>query len=346
VAIVLWVYVLNQIDPVGVTAATFPVQAFNVPQGLELLDTQPATVTVRLRGRSSLLRTALRTMSVWVNCQDRPVGESDLQFKIVNRPPTVAVAVTAPDPALVHVLLDLSVSAQRRVTVEPTGLPAEGYQAAAPTADPAEATIRGPAALVQRVARVVAPVNIDGLSTAADRDVHVEARDDNGAVVPRVSIEPDHVHVNLPLRAVNVRVVPVYPTLSDPAAGYRLVKLSVRPSVVIVSGPPALLHQLNAVRTEMFDISSLHGSGRESVPIDPPDGCHVVGTLPAEISITVEPLEKSPAPEVQAAPSTTPPSTPQPKAPTSSEAPTTPAPAPAPAQTQVPPPATPRGGHQ
>jgi YbbR domain-containing protein len=336
VAIVLWVYVLNQIDPVGTTVANLPVQAANVPQGLQLLAITPPTVSLKLRGRSSLLRMALRTMAVWVDCKDRPVGDSDLPVAIVNRPPTVGITDAA--PAVVHVRLDLSVSAQRRVTVEPNGLPAEGYQAATAKADPSQATVRGPAGLVQRVARVVAPINIDSLSSSADRLVRAEARDDSGSLVPRVTIEPAQLHVVVPIRAVNTRVVPVYPVLSDPPAGFRLARIGVRPSVVIITGPPELLREVNAIRTELLDISSLRASGSESIPLAPPAGCHVVGTLPAEVSIVVEPLEKALLPTLPVPPSQTSPAAPRPSVPSPSKTPNTPAPAQAPNPS--------RGGHR
>ncbi len=336
VAVVLWVYVLNQLDPVAERSASFPVQAYNVPQGLELLETKPANVTLKLRGRLSLLGRAVRSMSVWVDCKDRPVGESDVRVAPpAKRPP--AVTVTETSPAVVRVRLDLAVSAQRRVTVKPIGLPAEGYQAYAPKADPAEATVHGPAGLVQRVARVVALVNIDSLSVPADRQVRVEPRDDTGAVVPRVTIEPALVHVVVPIGAVNVRVLPVYPRLSDPPEGYRLARIGVRPPLVILSGPPDLLRQLNAVQTELLDISSLRGSGNETIPLAPPAGCHIVGGLSADVNITVQPLAEVPTPESRGEPSPTPPQPSQPSVPPPPAAEKTPAPARSPAP--------PRGGN-
>jgi YbbR domain-containing protein len=308
VAVFLWVYVLNQLDPVGERTANIPVRADNVPQGLELLQVQPETVAVKMRGRSSLLRAALRSLAVSVDVQNRPVGESQVPVAVTGRPPTVDI--TELTPPTVRVRLDLSVSAPRRVTVEATGLPAEGYQAGVPSASPGNATIHGPAGMVQRVARVVAPVDIGALNASADRDVKVEARDGAGAVVPRVAIDPDRVHVTVPIRAVNVRALPIWPDLGDPPAGYRLARVAVRPSVVILSGPPDRLRAITTVSTQFFDLSSLRGAGTETVPLVVPPGLHVVGPASAEVRVTVEPLPKPGATEASAPEESPPPAAP------------------------------------
>lgn len=313
VALVLWVYVLNQLDPIGERNVSLQVTAINVPQGLELLDIQPDTISVKLRGRQSLLHTAVRTLTAVVDCKGREVGESSLEPHVENSPPGVQPEDLA--PPTVHVRLDLSVSAERRVTIRLIGLPAEGYQTGPPRVDPVVGTVRGPAGLVQRVARIVAPVSIDGLSTSLDRQIQAEARDDAGAVVPRVTVDPKDVHVVIPIQAVNVRVIPVYPKLSAPAAGYRIVRVGVRPAVVVLQGPLRRLRSVDTVSTEPLDISSLRGSATEPVQLLVPAGCHLVGVVSAEVTVTVEPLPTPPRPArivpppVGAPPAKTPPGT-------------------------------------
>ncbi len=296
VAVVLWVYVLNQQDPVTTREIVVNIEPQNIPEGMELLTVDPPQIRLILRGRRSMLERAEDDIRARVDLSKATVGGQEVSVRVVARPP--GVEIVRMSRTKVRVVLDTSVAAKRPVIVETRGLPAEGYRALAPSCEPATVTVRGPASLVERVARVVATIDISGVSTTVSQQVKVEPRDEAGLAVSNVRVEPDRVQVVVPLRRVNVKVVPVWPSLTPPAPGYRVSSVAVRPAAVVLSGAPAVLSKIRYISTDTIDIGGLRRGATFSVRLRVPNAVTVVGAASAQVRVTVEPLpEMSTAPE-------------------------------------------------
>ena len=304
VAVALWVYVLNQQDPVSTRSITVNIEPWNVAKGMELLSVEPDKLTLVLRGRQSLLDRAQENIQARVDLSNARVGSQEVVVQVVARPP--GVEIVRMSRRKVRVVMDTSVAAKRPVIVDTRGLPAEGFRALAPSSEPATVTVRGPASLVARVAKVVATVDISGASATVSQQVDVEARDEAGLAVSGVRVEPDRVKVVVPLRRVNVKVVPVWPDLTPPAPGYRVASVTVRPAVVVLSGAPAALEKVQYVATETVDIGGLRRRATFSVRLRVPGGVAVVGAASAQVRVTVERM-----PEMATAPRPAPAESPQ-----------------------------------
>ncbi|MBC7286728.1 MAG: hypothetical protein H5T86_01540 [Armatimonadetes bacterium] len=303
VAAILWVYVLNQQDPIGTREITVEVRASDTPEGTELVSIEPPELKVVLRGRRSVLENAEKLTRVVAELASAGVGTQEVGVRIASKPPGAEVIGLSTDR--VRVVLDASVRAIRPVIVETRGLPAESYRALAPWCDPPTVTIVGPASLVSRVARVVAVVDISGSSATVNQQVKVEPRDEAGLVVGNVHVEPDKVRVVVPLRRVNVKVVPVWPRLTAPPRGYRVAAVTVRPAAVVISGSPSALDTVQFVSTDTIDIGGLRRGATYSVRLRVPAGVTLVGIASAQVTVSVEPLlqvstrepaERQPAP--------------------------------------------------
>jgi YbbR domain-containing protein len=289
----LWVYVLNQQNPVITRDFSLPVSAVNPPKHLELLALEPEKISVTLRGRASLLDRPIPSLQLRADLSAGQVGAQDVPVQVIGCPPGIEVVALSHD--YVKVRLDLSVSARRPVIVETPGLPAEGYRAHPAKADPDSVSVIGPASMIQRVAKVVATLDISGLSASARQLVTVQPRDEVGLTVPRVRVQPEQVQVLVPIRPVDVKLLPIWPDLTDAAPGYRLEHLSVRPPSVVVSASPHVLRALQTVRTDLIDIRDLRGSGIFSVRLRVPNGVTILGPASAQVNITVARLAPGPA---------------------------------------------------
>ncbi|MCD6351731.1 MAG: hypothetical protein J7M26_06400, partial [Armatimonadetes bacterium] len=306
IAAALWVYVLNQQNPMVVKEYEIPVQVINVPEGTELLTLSPETVKVVVRGRSSLLSGSTPPLSVRVDLSGGNVGGQDVPVQIAARPPGLEVVSLSRD--YVRVRLDLAVTTTRPVVVETPGLPAEGYRAYPPSSQPASVSVSGPASMVQRVAKVVATLDISGLSASVSQRVKVQPRDEIGLTVPRVRLDPEMVRVTVPIRPVNTKLLPLWPDVGPVPLGYRLRRLSARPASVVVSASPKILRGLQTLRTQRIDISDLRGTRTYTVRLRVPNGVSVLGPASTQVTVSLAPL---PMPEVQpAAPATSAPTPP------------------------------------
>ncbi len=280
----LWVYVLNQQNPIVTKEFVVEVMVTGIPKDLELLSIDPKQVTVTLRGRASMLSGSQAPLALQVDVSAGSVGSQEMPLRVVARPAGVDVVHLETKHVKVH--LDLSVSTKRPVIVETPGLPAEGYRAYPGSAQPSTVSVAGPASMVQRVTKLVATLDISGLSATASQLVKVEPRDEVGLPVPAVRVEPDKVRVVVPIRPVNVKLVAIWPDLGDPPPGYQVRRLSVRPAGVVVSAAPTVLRTLQTVRTESIDISDLRRTRTYSVRLRVPEGVSILG--PASAQVTVE----------------------------------------------------------
>jgi YbbR domain-containing protein len=285
IAVALWVYVLDHENPLVTRRVTLSVLAVGVPQGLQVMEITPDRVEVLLRGRQSVLDDAhMELARVAANLAGNDFGEHDVSVAVVGTPAGVTVESIA-EP-MVRVKLDTVVAKERPVIVETRGVPAEGFENGEPTVKPTVVDVRGPAAWMQRVARVVAVVDISDQSSAVQASVSVEARDQGNVRVNGLTLTPAQVEVSVPIRQVATRAVSVRPSLGTPASGYMVAKVSVEPAAVTVAGKLSG----SVIDTQKIDISELRGTESFSVPLQVPEGVTVIGTSSARVTVTVAPL--------------------------------------------------------
>ena len=97
--------------------------------------------------------------------------------------------------------------------------------------------------------------------------------------------------VTLQLDTVATRVVPVHAVYAgEPANGYKVDEVTVRPAVVELHGPKVLVDELESVDTEPVDVSSLRHDRRFEVDLDLPGSVRATLTAPFEARVDVEPV--------------------------------------------------------
>jgi YbbR domain-containing protein len=158
-AFALWAWVTNERDPEqSYRASDIPVSAIGVPEGLEVVGSRPS-VDVTLQGPRSVIQTVdAASLSAEINLEDVD-GPGEYTRKVrVDAPDGIRTVTT--EPASITVVLDTVVS--RTFTVEPLP-PAEIPRSLTVTnisAEPQEVVVTGVQSNVERVAHVLAPVNI------------------------------------------------------------------------------------------------------------------------------------------------------------------------------------------
>src|SRR5690606_27082567 len=84
-----------------------------------------------------------------------------------------------------------------------------------------------------------------------------------------------------------VRVEPR--TVGDPAAGWQVVSVDVRPQVVSIRGPRAVVTTVSEVATMPVDVSEFSQDAEQRVDLDLPRNVELVTDEPIRVTIDVEP---------------------------------------------------------
>lgn len=196
------------------------------------------------------------------------------------------VTIVEVTPRQIQVVLDTVQQKTVPVRVERSAVPA-GVTVGNTTVNPAEVVVSGPATLVDQVvaARVMATLDPSGLNV--DSDLEATPIDATGQIVSGVDVEPQTVHVTIPLFTdKQSRTLPVNPVVTgSPAPGFRIASVRVDPQTVLVEGDGNQLATLTEVDTAPVALFGATGDVTQTVSLALPTG--VIPTGPATVSVTV-----------------------------------------------------------
>jgi len=290
IALLLWVYVTNEQNPVTDQTFSVPLVAQDTPRGY-VVDGLPGTVSVRVRGTRIVIGTLQRDdFSARVNLADIKAGEQEVRVQLT-APPEVEVLQVS--PTLLTVQADQIVEKNVPVNVVIKGTVAEGMQAGAPVLEPAVTTVRGPTGLLDGIRQLAVTVDVSG----ADETLTRQMRLDTG--VEGVTASPDRVTVTVPVTTLAVQSLPVrLRTTGEPAAGYEVSSTTVRPQTVQVTARDNVLRGITTVSTMALDISGISGDVEREVVLVLPNGARQVEPDRVMVTISVSQVEEETPPPV------------------------------------------------
>jgi YbbR domain-containing protein len=299
-ALAVWVAAVTSSDPDEVRVYPTPVNIQIVGQdpGLIITGNIPHQVQVTMRAPRSIwdqLITRPDTVRAVLDLSGITQGKHqlNLQIQVDERP----VRIIKVDPASISLTMEPLVTQNFPLNMETAGQPAIGYQAGKPTADVKEVLVSGAQSLVSRVKQVSVSVNLGGIHQDISSSLSITAYDANNEPVTGITLQPDIVHVALPItqesgyRDMAVKVV----VRGQVANGYRLDNISVSPPVVTVyASDPALVNSLpGAVETQPLDLRDMSSNINTHLGLNLPSGISVVGDPNVTIEADISAIESS-----------------------------------------------------
>lgn len=290
IALLLWVYVTNEQNPVTDQTFSVPLVAQGAPRGYDV-DGLPGTVSVRVRGTRIVIGTLQReNFSARVNLSEIEPGEQEVRVQLTS-PPEVEVLQIY--PPMVTVRADRIEDKNVPVRVVLKGAVDESMQAGAPAVAPQVVTIRGPAGLLNEIKQLAVTVDVSGADETLVREVRLETGMED------VTVNPDRVKVTVPVTTLSVQSMPVrLRTTGEPAAGYEVSSTTVSPQTVQVTARDNVLRGMTAVSTMALDITGISSDVEREVVLILPDGARLVE--PDRVMVTVRVIqveEEQPPPE-------------------------------------------------
>jgi YbbR domain-containing protein len=283
--VVLWFQVSGQSPELQKRVSGVPVRVRGLPDNLAVVELEPDTVTVYIRGsRSRLVNLGREDFEAWVDLRRARSGRMAYAVESVLVPRGVTLVDF--EPSEVTVAVEPVKEVQKEVRGMAEGSPARGYHLGGMELDPLRVTVRGPASRVDRVAEVRVTVPLEGRSRGFQDRFRAVALDERGNQVEGVRVLPETLEVRVKLYADRMRrAVRVEPDLP---AGYPIGELEITPGTVLVEGPEERVASLEAISTAPIALEGRGGEVELSAPLELPPGVTLAEGQPERVQVRLK----------------------------------------------------------
>lgn len=274
-SLALWTFVSFSVNPTARLELSVPVVVGEPPAGLILVD--PATgEPVQPERRVTVLVVGPQLDLNQLTAEDfrATLDLSQLSAGLHSVPVHVegprGVRIRQVEPASIQVRLAPLASRTLPVAPLPRNNPPFLYQARAITVTAKEAVASGPSDLMQRVARIVAPVDLNGRTSSFTEEVALVAVDGDDQPVPGITLTPARARVSVQIvpRVDRQRVAVAPRIINQPAPGYVAEDVDWNPRFVDVISPLPLS---GPIETEPIDLTGRTESFTTTVKLVNPD---------------------------------------------------------------------------
>lgn len=285
----LWIYVMNDQNPLMESSFTIPVQVKNLDRSMVALNV-PKKIDVRIRmNRNDLMKLRGDDLEAYVDLSSASVGD------FPNTPIRVTVpgdgVIVSETPSVFDLKIDAYTVRSVPVTVQYFGEAAKGYSASTGKLLPESVTIAGGNTAVSSVNRAVVSIGIDGKKDSFEEFGSVNLLDASGNTVKDVETVPSQVKVSVVMnQAQKTAVIPVKVSVTgDPADGYSVKKVTVSPSSITVNGPSAAVDAVHDITAGTVDVSGGDRAVSRVLSVPAPAG---VDASPQSVSVVID-IEKT-----------------------------------------------------
>lgn len=296
VAIVLWLFVMNEQNPQIEGSFTVAVDLLNAPEGYKITQGEKS-VKIKVRGaRSFFVAAEPDGFKAYADLEGLGSGEHKVKVKVV-LPQGFELVDTQPET--VPVTLDKIVRRSVRIDLIVTGSAASGYTVGKISQTANTTIVEGPESRVEEIDRAIGYIGLSGNRDDFDLQVPLTPINSDGKAVEDVELLSRSVGVSVQLaRGLSRKVVSVHPVVDEALpAGFTLGQVQVEPAKIEIAGEAAEIAKLTSIDTEKIIVSDMKQSGKKTVQLAIPAG---VAISNREVTVTVELKPKAEAKEAGA----------------------------------------------
>lgn len=285
VAVVLWLVVMADQNPVIDGSFDVPLTRQNAPQGYRITESA-STATIYVRApRSFFINAEASSFQAFLNLDG--LGEGTYPVKITPKIPQ-GFELSETIPATVDVTLDPFVNKQMVTELIVTGSPAPGITVARITKNMEAVTVVGPRSQIDTVTRVIGYVALSGNEKDFELEVPITAINADGREVALVRVMPETINVDVQLaRGLSKKIVTVEPIFDDDAdAGFEAKISRIDPAKIEIAGEVQIIGPLSSVPTEKISLKGEEKDFVKTVKLNLPDGVTVTDpNITVEVSV-------------------------------------------------------------
>lgn len=269
VACGLWVYVMTDQNPIMERNVEVRLQQMNLPNHMMAFNV-PDKVVVKVRGTRTKVSDNLENKIVaTLNMKTATEGQQTIPVK-VSFPNGDVVQVI---PSEVSVYVDTVSEKKVPVVTRIVGAISNDMTIGHSVITPAQVTLRGATHRIDKVNKVVAPIDVTDHQGDFQTESELVAVSDDGYDIPNMKIIPERVMVQATMVSQMLSVdIPVKLVMSgELPKGIIVTKSEVLPDKVRITAPPSMLKELKAINTKPVDVSKLEGSMVVAAELDLPE---------------------------------------------------------------------------
>ena len=182
------------------------------------------------------------------------------------------------------------------VVVRTIGKPGDGYVVDKNNtiASPESVRITGAASAVRKVSKVLAEVDVSGITMDTERVTSLTLYDSDGDLIKNdyLSYNVDINAIDISVRLLKTKEVPIKASVSGTVAdGYRYTKISCQPSTITLAGKENVLKKITSIEIPAEDISISQASGDVEKVVDIsrylPENTQLAEEEEATVAVTV-----------------------------------------------------------
>ncbi len=258
IAIVLWLYVSVEQDPLSQRSYNVPVTVENLSAD-KIATLTKETVRIEVMGRDSRLdAVTAEDFKAYVDLKNVKTGEGEADVKL-SLPSEVYFAKV--EPKTVRVFVDRREGETMSVDVVRTGMLPDGVSIDALTVEPQNVFVSGNEEALEAVAKAGVELDLSDVYADTKKEFTVRLFDYEGNIIESSELKayPEKVTLDIKARAVDVqKTVPIQAELTGSLAdGIQVDSVTVEPATAIVEGSPETVAKIKEVKTEPIDLSKI-----------------------------------------------------------------------------------------
>ena len=302
-AIALWLYVDNLDQSIGTTTVSnIPIEFVGesdvlAARNLMMIKAKNSTVTLELEGQRNIIsRLQKKDMRVQVDLSSvTTAGTHNLVYEVIYPDSISRSSVQLKAASIYTVTVEIGQLYRRNVGIHGVieGDVAEGYSAGDFRFDPSILEISGQEADVQKVAYAQVTMQLEQSKESVTQVLPVELMGYDNEKITGLDLRLSHDSVTAMLPISTIKELPLRVELVE-SAGSResMVKCSVYPASIVVSGSAASLDSLDSILLTTIDLSQVAGDETRSVTIPlPADSTNLSGTTVATVVLDFQDVE-------------------------------------------------------
>lgn len=265
----LWVYVMTEQNPVVERNVEVALRQLNL-SGSMMVFNIPEKIMVKVRGTRTQIGDGLEQhIFASINLKNITEGQQSLSVNVVSDRGEV-VSVTPHD---VSFYADTVSEKTVPVIARIVGAGNSDMTIGSSVITPSEVTLRGATHRIDRVNKVVAPVDVSNHSSSFSMESELVAVSDDGSDIPNMKIIPERVMVSATMVNQLITVeLPVKLVMSGQLPeGVVVKKTEIVPSQIEITAPPSLLKEMKDIKTKPVNLSNISGSTILAAQLDLPE---------------------------------------------------------------------------
>ncbi|MBF4694358.1 CdaR family protein [Fusibacter ferrireducens] len=252
-AILFWVYVMDQVDPeISKVFENVPIQLINLQEldqnNLKIMNQHDYFVNVEVSGRrNNVINLNSSSIYLWADMRGVKKGTNTISInKTIN---SEAVMINTIFPSDIVLQVDQIVSLPKPVKVVLNGEYATSIYQETMHVSPDEIKVTGPENIVNTVAYLGGTINISNLTSDMTKDISLVPYNYDGEIVNGVTLDNNYSNVSLKLgknKTVELKAI----VEGEPMEGYQVVAYKTIPESVLIQGDVDKINAINVISPE------------------------------------------------------------------------------------------------